>query len=599
MQAALLAVVSATASLLAHRLFCAVAVQTARRLGSKDVSGAFLQGLSFEELAQEKHEIVREVFFTLPDTESWQLLYELDNEALALLATTFLELLLLQALKGGYGLKDAPRLWRKRLHHFLTRRLRFTQSLWDECVYHLYPHWVVEKQRRADLSVNRELEELIDHWRRQPEAAPIDPSKPLAVLSVNTHVDDLEHCGTPAAEAWFASSLDAEFGECKSQSGSWTHVGSDHVQSTDLRQIFVHQRPYGEKLGFISVSKERRRQKAEPCTATEGTSFKASAGSLGWYLRQRLDLISTVRELQCQFGAPHVRDLLQANVVVRKVHDSLDVGICYRPLPPGATVLQVWSDGAKGETGGKGMPVIGTLVLWTPSVAKRRTLDGPALTLDGQGKQSTRQAKSSLHIEAVAANAAIERGQKISCALGEFYLEPVPIKVALAQVEAGRLPFSLELIIDAKCLYDLLMSTSRPKTADEGSLQYVHWLKDRFDAGALSGVTWCSTHDQLSDILTKSSVDPWLLRQVMMDNKIELIWSALRNGVVLNAEKGLPPPKSGKDAAAVAFLEAFHAAGASWETFVALLGNLPDGDPAGNSCRSNPGFGWQGECDEE
>ena len=56
------------------------------------------------------------------------------------------------------------------------------------------------------------------------------------------------------------------------------------------------------------------------------------------------------------------------------------------------------------------------------------------------------------------------------------------------------------------------------------------------------------------------------------------------------AKKGLPPPKSGKDSAAVAFLEAFHQAGDSWEHFLALVS--PAEMVNGNSCREGSEFPW-------
>ena len=41
--------------------------------------GAFLQGMTFEDLAQERNELRREVFFTLPNTEDWQELLDLET----------------------------------------------------------------------------------------------------------------------------------------------------------------------------------------------------------------------------------------------------------------------------------------------------------------------------------------------------------------------------------------------------------------------------------------------------------------------------------------------------------------------------------------
>ena len=52
----------------------------------------------------------------------------------------------LQAIKGVYGLGDAPRLWRERFHEWMIKN-GFNQSKYDECFYS-------KKIRRPPLGVN-------------------------------------------------------------------------------------------------------------------------------------------------------------------------------------------------------------------------------------------------------------------------------------------------------------------------------------------------------------------------------------------------------------------------------------------------------------
>ena len=58
LQAAILAVASATASLLAHRLFAAVSAVSRRKLMSLDIGAAFLKGMTFAELAKDPREVL-------------------------------------------------------------------------------------------------------------------------------------------------------------------------------------------------------------------------------------------------------------------------------------------------------------------------------------------------------------------------------------------------------------------------------------------------------------------------------------------------------------------------------------------------------------
>lgn len=319
----------------------------------------------------------------------------------------------------------------------------------------------------------------------------------------------------------------------------------------------------------MQIDPARKKQKDDDCTSSESTAFKSSTGSLGWYLRQRIDMISRVRELQTQFGAPHARDLIRVNQEVRYAKDTVEIGIRYVSLPRGVTRLQLWTDGAKGDAQADKYPVLGDLLLWTNDAPN--TLDGTGLVLEGQGSKSDRVSKSSLHTEALAATRGVEKAQKVSGILSEFYLPPRTLEQQLAAQEAGRLAFPVDLIIDAKCLYDLLRSAGITKVSDEGSLLYVKWLKERYDVGAIRGVCWSSTSDMLADVLTKSSADPWQLLRVMMECTIQTTWSTLNNGRLQDPHKGLPPSKKEKDEAANRFVEALHAAGGSWDVLLKLL----------------------------
>jgi len=120
LQAALMAVAAATASMMVHRVFAAVAVTIRAIIMSLDVGSAFLKGITFEQLNNDPLFVERrEAFFTLPDESDYQLLFDIDPSYYAILLLHWLEELVVECLKGGYGLKDAPLLWRKELHAFL------------------------------------------------------------------------------------------------------------------------------------------------------------------------------------------------------------------------------------------------------------------------------------------------------------------------------------------------------------------------------------------------------------------------------------------------------------------------------------------------
>ena len=89
--------------------------QNRREIFIADVSQAFLSGFTFEQTAQMKDEVRREVQFTVPpgSVDMLKKLPGFEN------FNAMLEVLRL--LRCGFGLKDAPRLWNKLLTEELKK----------------------------------------------------------------------------------------------------------------------------------------------------------------------------------------------------------------------------------------------------------------------------------------------------------------------------------------------------------------------------------------------------------------------------------------------------------------------------------------------
>ncbi len=118
------------------------------------MTGAFLQVLEFETLRKMTGEPIRRVFFDFPQ-DCMALV-----RTLAGLATFNSVLETFELLKPGYGLRDAPRLWRLRLGQIL-------EAFQLHC-----------------LSVVKQIYILIRHSR--------------LVLLISIHVDDLKGAGEPS-----------------------------------------------------------------------------------------------------------------------------------------------------------------------------------------------------------------------------------------------------------------------------------------------------------------------------------------------------------------------------------------------------------------
>ena len=114
LQAAQLSTFAGTTTRWGQRPVNSVAAQHQWPLFTADVSQAFLRGLTFEQAAQLKDEVRRDVQFTVPPG-SVNILRRLPGYH------DFNPLKeVLRMLRCGFGLKDAPRLWNKILRQVLS-----------------------------------------------------------------------------------------------------------------------------------------------------------------------------------------------------------------------------------------------------------------------------------------------------------------------------------------------------------------------------------------------------------------------------------------------------------------------------------------------
>ncbi len=106
-----IAVSSPTAHKDSQRLVNSVSAWKIWKLLIADISTAFLQGLTFEQLSELTGCQIRDVSFSPPE-DVWQ---HIDNGSGGRCSPAMSGTHLLRMLKAGYGLNDAPRLWRLKL----------------------------------------------------------------------------------------------------------------------------------------------------------------------------------------------------------------------------------------------------------------------------------------------------------------------------------------------------------------------------------------------------------------------------------------------------------------------------------------------------
>ena len=185
-------------------------------LFNSDVSQAFAKGLAFEDFSAVTGQQIRKVEFDVPkvDLECPRQLYDFndfDSKCKTLLV-----------LKPIYGLKNAPRAWRKKLHEVLTG--------WMSCrqLYSELDLYCVHRQDDAmgeDIMVpaNQHIEEQQEIGKRQVSAQECKPGNFKCLLSV--HVDGSNVAATKDVADGVLKHLNDKVGQCKTYCTSFLHTG--------------------------------------------------------------------------------------------------------------------------------------------------------------------------------------------------------------------------------------------------------------------------------------------------------------------------------------------------------------------------------------
>ena len=216
-------------------------------------------------------------------------------------------------LKPIYGFKDAPKVWRKKLHKVLAQ--------WQSC-QHIYAEpelYCVHKWRpqRIKYPVGRAK----SHDLQQQEIGSprhIEPSKPTpgnlqCLLSV--HVDDIKGTAPKAVAESLLAHLNASVGSCKADYGSFLHTGIQHEHSPGV--VFTHQYVYVDSVKPISSDLYIGKEDEALCDAACHEAYRFVLGAVAWTVLTRTKLAIYVQALQRRAHAPLVTDCKRLNLAIR------------------------------------------------------------------------------------------------------------------------------------------------------------------------------------------------------------------------------------------------------------------------------------------
>ena len=499
-----------TSSRWTQRLVSAMAAINRWPLMTMDVSTAFLQGLDFKQLSALTGTPERQVAFTAPKGYEWAF-KELPGLADLDLGPTGTEVL--RMTKCIYGLKDAPRAWRLRLHQAMTDA-GASASVTDPALYLFF----------EDIK-----------------------GKPVLCMMASCHVDDLKVCGSSKHTDQLQAYLESQFGALTIRRGVFEHCGILHEQDPASFEVFMHQRHYAARLKSIDTEAfdtENATLLAMPLSASEHSQYLSVLGGLSWMLQTRGDISIYVQALQRASKAPTKEHLWRLNRVVKWTKRK-HTGLRYRHVPQPWRV-QVLSDSAFRKEDSTGLAMRGALIgLMHDEGAAHHHPDGVFNVLEWYSRKQRRVTRSTFAAELQGLIDSLEIGRVIVYTISELlWARATPAQLARAG-DCGELPVALEACVDAKSVFDALCA-SETRTPSESSLILVLLqVKEFLRHWVLRSLYWIHTQDMASDGLNKGAVSRHALLAVPMIAEWKLLHSSEKHQELRTA----PPVSSAASAA--------------------------------------------------
>ena len=484
-----------TATRWAQRLIVALAVLLDLPMFTIDVTGAFAKGLNWEELSALTGETLRQVQFELTRPEDVALIRQIKgfedfNPTLEVL----------DMVKAIYGLKDAPRAWRMRLHQILVE---------------------------AGLSQLRNEKELyvMHEALRQPPIPCGDRSAPPGThreaqlrLAATAHVDDLKCIGSDEAAASMIATVEKAVGKVTLLKDNFEHCGIKH-ETTDTA-ITMHQNHYAAQLRPIDESllgNHKDHEEVKDFCVELVTLFMSLLGGLAWLVLTRLDICIYVQCMQRHAQSPRVEDVRKLNRLLRWVQKR-PAGIVYMRHPQRKNKSLSWrltaiSDSAfrSLEDNTTGLALRGYVILLTVKTSEHP--GGECVILDYGTKKHKRVNRSTFAAELNAAVDTIDIATIVQFTLEEIFNPQCSTPEAMQKLFlSAKLMFPLELIIDAKAVYDAIVVPEYNMPTEATLVNHLHSVREQVRDGRIARLWWIDTRDMVADGLNKGGLprDPIL-----------------------------------------------------------------------------------------
>ena len=451
---------ASTASRWSQRFVVSICTTFSWTITVWDVSTAFLQGMSFDQLSTTTGTELRQVAFT-PPRGAEKYFKELTG-----CGHYDPTVMVLRMLKPVYGLKDAPRAWRLRLDAEL-RRLQGHPMLSDSSVY---------------------------LWFRNGTT--------LSAI-ISTHVDDLKGGGDKDTMMMIKEGIARAFGKLAEKVGTFIHCGVAHEQMPN-GDIFLDQNQYVQQLHAADVAGLNKLELSAPLTGKHKSDFDSLLGGIAWVCQTRMDIAIYTCALQRKAKAPTTEHLFRLNRLVKWMR-KYPVRIRYHKFADLKDMrLTVISDSAFRREGDEGLAMRGYIVAFGKQ--DDQNPGGPLHLLDWGSKKQKRVTRSTYSAELNSLIDCFELS-KIICTAATEALQPALRPRDVIRLEAkGALALPIECTIDAKSVFDSLAQAEITPPTESALVYVLQVIKEALKSWTLRTLWWCDTHDMLSDGLNKGLI---------------------------------------------------------------------------------------------
>ena len=448
-----------TMSRTTRQVMLAVAAAHSMRVAKGDVSGAFLQGRSYQHDA-----------YVIPTDEIC------DALQLAHGSVTKLK-------RACYGLVDAPLEWYLTVSDFLVS-IGFVKCVTDPCCF----KYVDDQQQLVGL--------------------------------ISGHVDDFLFCGRPNCTLW--KDLCAQIQE-KFKWGTWEYdcfvQCGVKIEKTPSGGFSLSQAQYIDDVKEISISSERRREPKSWTTDSEKTKLRTALGAVSWCAQQTSPHMSAAVSLfLSQIRDSTVHTMIDVNKMIYKLKcHRKHCLLIHGGLSVDDMLVAGWADAAA-QNRPDGKSTQGIFV----GLTSKRLLQGEMCAVSPMVWQSSkieRQCRSPGAAESLAAINCEDSMYAVRLQLFELLGNEVNVRKTEAQVAQ----IDGVLVTDSTNVYDRMQSEVYvPKGPENRTALELLGLKEASVRTGMP-IRWVHSDAQLANSLTKDAEQQQLQRFYNLGHRWKIV----------------------------------------------------------------------------